>query len=58
MSSATALSELAVDDDASRNTLTTVFGRKYGLEYRIFLFIERLTRSGRQDRVMLRISPA
>ena len=47
---------IIVDDDASRDTLTSVFGRKYGLEYRIFLFIERLTRSGRQDRVMLRIS--
>lgn len=47
-----------VDDDASRNTLTAVFGRKYGFEYRLFLFLERFTRSGRQDRVMLRLSPA
>ncbi|MET1051209.1 MAG: PPOX class F420-dependent oxidoreductase [Mycetocola sp.] len=47
-----------VDDDASRGILTRVFSRKYGLEYRVFLFIERLSRSGRQDRVMLRLTSA
>ena len=55
---ATPATATIVDDDASRATLTTVFGRKYGLEYRIFLFIEGLTRSGKQDRVMLRLTPA
>ena len=46
------------DDDESRGTLTRVFSRKYGVEYRVFLFIERLSRAGRQDRVMLRLTPA
>lgn len=47
-----------VDDDASRTLLTRVFGAKYGLEYRIFMFIERLGKSGNTDRVLLRITPA
>lgn len=46
------------DDDESRERLTAVFSRKYRLEYRVFLFIERLGRSGNKDRVLLRISPA
>lgn len=46
------------DDDASRALLTTVFGAKYGLEYRIFMFIERLGKAGNKDRVLLRITPA
>jgi PPOX class probable F420-dependent enzyme len=47
-----------VDDDASRALLTTVFGAKYRLEYRIFLFIEGLGKSGNKNRVLLRITPA
>ena len=54
----TAATATILDDDASRGTLTRVFSRKYGLEYRVFLFIERLSRSGRQDRVMLRLTSA
>lgn len=45
-----------LDDDASREHLTGLFRAKYRAEYRIFMFIERLGRSGRKDRVMLRIS--
>lgn len=44
------------DDDRSRAVLTAVFAAKYRLEYRIFLFIERLGKSGAQTRVLLRIS--
>lgn len=44
------------DDDASRAHLTTAFLAKYRAEYRIFMFIERLGKSGRKDRVLLRIS--
>ncbi|MGO4691742.1 PPOX class F420-dependent oxidoreductase [Glaciibacter sp. 2TAF33] len=46
------------DDERSRRLLTSVFGRKYGLEYRIFMLIERLGRSGRQERVLLRVTPS
>ena len=46
------------DDDQSRALLTRVFGGKYRLEYRIFLFIERLGKSGAKTRVLLRISAA
>ncbi|WP_345062015.1 PPOX class F420-dependent oxidoreductase [Leifsonia kafniensis] len=49
---------MVVDDDASRALLTAVFGAKYRLEYRIFMFIERLATSGNKDRVLLRITPA
>ncbi|WEO79091.1 PPOX class F420-dependent oxidoreductase [Cryobacterium sp. SO2] len=47
---------IIVDDDRSRALLTQVFGRKYRAEYRIFLFIERLGRSGSKQRVLLRIN--
>ncbi|TFC01817.1 PPOX class F420-dependent oxidoreductase [Cryobacterium adonitolivorans] len=45
-----------VDDDPSRALLTRVFGGKYRAEYRVFMFIERLGRSGAKQRVMLRIN--
>jgi uncharacterized protein len=35
-----------------------VFRRKYGLEYRVFMLVERLARSGNPDRVLVRIRPA
>jgi len=44
-----------VSDDGSR--LTDLIRRKYGLEYRIVMGIERLSRSGRRPRVLLRITP-
>ena len=47
---------VVVDDDASRDLLTRVFLAKYRLEYRVFLFIERLGRSGAKPRVLLRIT--
>jgi len=46
------------DDDQSRALLTRVFGGKYRLEYRIFLFIERLGKAGAKQRVLLRITAA
>lgn len=45
-----------MDDDRSRALLTRVFLGKYRAEYRIFMFIERLGRSGAKQRVLLRIS--
>jgi PPOX class probable F420-dependent enzyme len=35
-----------------------VFRAKYGLEYRIFMTVERLASSGNKARVLLRITPA
>jgi PPOX class probable F420-dependent enzyme len=47
-----------VDDERSRVLLTRVFGGKYRLEYRVFMFIEQLGKSGAKQRVMLRINAA
>ncbi|NQX28367.1 PPOX class F420-dependent oxidoreductase [Microbacteriaceae bacterium VKM Ac-2854] len=44
-------------DAATVERLGTVFLRKYRLEYRIFLFIERLVARGNKPRVILRIAP-
>ncbi|WP_308465668.1 PPOX class F420-dependent oxidoreductase [Rathayibacter soli] len=46
------------DDDATRERQSAVFLKKLGLEYRIFMFIERRGRSGAKRRVMLKISAA
>ena len=35
-----------------------VFQSKYGLEYRLFMFVERLMTKGPRDRVIVRITPA
>lgn len=35
-----------------------VFRRKYGLEYRVFMLVERIAARGNKPRVLLRISPA
>jgi PPOX class probable F420-dependent enzyme len=35
-----------------------VFQAKYGLEYRIFMLVERLMTKGPRDRVIVRITPA
>ena len=43
-------------DEGTRDRLTAGIRRKYGLEYRLVLAIERLTRSGRRPRVILRIT--
>jgi PPOX class probable F420-dependent enzyme len=45
-----------LSDEASGHRLTDLIRRKYGLEYRIVMGIERLSRSGRRRRVLLRIS--
>ena len=56
-----------VADDAPTHTGTAriedrdrpdVFRSKYGLEYRVFMRIERLGKDGRRPRVLLRITPA
>lgn len=36
----------------------TVFRSKYGLEYRLFMLVERLMTRGPRDRVIVRITPA
>ncbi len=46
-----------VIDEGSQPRLTEMFRKKYGLEYRIFMVIEGLMKSGRTDRVILRIVP-
>ena len=38
--------------------LNTIFLAKFRAEYNIFMFIERLGKEGRKDRVMPRITPA
>ena len=40
-----------------RDRLTAGIRRKYGLEFRIVMAIERLVRSGQARRVILRITP-
>ena len=45
-------------DERSRERLTGIIRRKYGLEYRIVMGIERLGGSGQDNRVILRITGA
>ena len=45
-------------DEESQERLTGIIRRKYGIEYRVVLGIERLLKSGREARVILRITPA
>ena len=46
-------------DDQSRTDLTDIIRRKYGLEFRVVMGVERVMRSGPAMRVILRIrSPA
>jgi PPOX class probable F420-dependent enzyme len=44
-------------DDQSRSRLTEVIRRKYGLEYRVVMAVERVLRSRQTTRVILRITP-
>jgi len=44
------------DDVTAR--LNDIFLAKFRAEYRIFMFIERLGKHGKKDRVLLRITPA
>lgn len=44
-------------DDQSRSRLTEVIRRKYGLEFRVVMAVERVMRSGPAMRVILRITP-
>ena len=46
--------EIVPDSDADRG----IIRRKYGLEYRVVMFIERLAKSRQQPRLTLRIKPA
>jgi len=45
-----------LSDSVSRERLTGLIRRKYGIEYRVVMAIERLSRSGRRPRVLLRIT--
>jgi uncharacterized protein len=45
-------------DEGSRERLTGIIRRKYGLEYRVVMGIERLIKSGQEERVILRITRA
>ncbi|WKK72243.1 hypothetical protein Q0F99_04385 [Rathayibacter oskolensis] len=45
-----------VSDEDTVERLGGVFARKYRLEYRVFLFIERIATRGDRTRVMLRLS--
>lgn len=51
------VAEVLTDED-SRERLTGIVRKKYGLEYRVVMAIERLGKSGRSDRVILRITRA
>ena len=50
------VAQVLTGDERAR--MTELIRAKYGLEYRIIMGLERLSRSGRQPRVLLRISPA
>jgi uncharacterized protein len=45
-------------DEGSRERLTGIIRRKYGLEYRVVMGIERLIKSGQENRAILRITRA
>jgi PPOX class probable F420-dependent enzyme len=45
-----------VDTDDARTSQERIFLAKYRLEYRIFMFIERLGKKGQKKRVSLRIT--
>ncbi len=47
-----------VTDAGSRERLTEIIRKKYGLEYRVIMGIERLGGSGQNNRVILRITRA
>jgi hypothetical protein len=47
---------LGDNEDARR--LTDSLQRKYGVEFRLVMAVERLVRSGQARRVILRITPA
>lgn len=47
-----------VIDEGTQPRLTEMFRKKYGLEYRIFMLVEGLMKSGPSNRVILRIVPA
>ncbi len=42
----------------SRDRLTGIIREKYGLQYRAIMAIERLARTGRGERIILRVTPA
>ena len=45
-------------DEGTQERLTEIIRRKYGLEYRVVMGIERLIKSGQENRVILRITRA
>ena len=52
----TEASAAILDDPATVQRLGEVFLKKFRLEYRIFMFIERRGKHGQKARVMLRIT--
>jgi uncharacterized protein len=46
-----------IADDPARGRFTEVIRRKYGLEFRVIMAVERVMRSGPATRVILRITP-
>ena len=57
-SSPVAATAEVITDPPTVRRLTEVIRRKYGLEYRIVTFIERLVAGGRKPRVILRVALA
>jgi hypothetical protein len=47
-----------LDDDIEQHRLTDVLRRRYGVEFRAVMALERLGRPRGTDRVVLRITPA
>ena len=47
-----------ITDDVTCTRLTGALRRKYGMEFRLVMVVERLFRSGEARRVLLRITPA
>ena len=45
-----------VDTDEARSSQARIFLAKYRLQYRVFMFIERLGKKGQKKRVCLRIT--
>ena len=51
------LSRIITDDEAM-NHLTGIIRKKYGLQFRLLVGVERLFRSGQAQRVLLKITPS
>ena len=52
---ATGTAQILTDDDRVTRFMQ-VFRGKYGLEYRVFMLVERVLKAGNRDRVILRVT--